>query len=147
MPEYVAYRHDWDPSNQDRAQGLPEKMPVRRVQADSAEETCRLAAQRVPMAAGQHLSVEPAGRWTPRSRTWAGGPRPWSSEGRGLTTRTRMVRTLVGWHGFGTPNPCGGARHGFGVPNPCHPKVLPALLHLLKSRGGAGRCSATATPR
>jgi hypothetical protein len=60
MNEYVVYRHGWDEVNQNPAQGVPEKMPVLRVEAASADEACRLAAQRVPVAPSQHLSAEPA---------------------------------------------------------------------------------------
>ena len=58
MKEYIVYRHGWDEVNQNPALGLPEKMAVYRVQADSPEEACRLAAQRVPLSAGQRLSAE-----------------------------------------------------------------------------------------
>lgn len=60
MREYVIYRHGWDAANQNPDQGLPAKMPVARIQADSAEEACRLAAQRVTLTSQQHLSAEPA---------------------------------------------------------------------------------------
>jgi hypothetical protein len=60
MREYVVYRHGWNDDNQSPAQGLPEKMPVARVAAGSAEEACRLAAPRVTLHANQHLSAEPA---------------------------------------------------------------------------------------
>jgi len=59
MKEYVIYRHGWD-ANQDPARGLPEKMAVLRVSAATAEEACRLAAQRLTLSANQHLSAEPA---------------------------------------------------------------------------------------
>jgi hypothetical protein len=60
MPEYVVYRHGWNPNNQDPAQGLPEKMPVARVQAESPEGACRIAAGQVTLAANQRLTAEPA---------------------------------------------------------------------------------------
>lgn len=60
MPEYVVYRHGSDAANQGREQGLPQKRPVARVEAGSPEEACRLAARDVTLAAGQHLSAEPA---------------------------------------------------------------------------------------
>jgi hypothetical protein len=60
MPEYVVYRHGWNEDNQSRGAGLPEKMPVARVQADSAAEACRLAAAQVTVHPDQHLSAEPA---------------------------------------------------------------------------------------
>jgi hypothetical protein len=58
--EYIVYRHGWNETNQRRADGLPERMPVLRVQADSPEEACRLAAQSVRVEPGQRLSAEPA---------------------------------------------------------------------------------------
>jgi hypothetical protein len=60
MKWYVVYRHGWNEANQNAEQGLPEKMPVARVQAESAEEACRLAGPEVTLAANQHLSAEPA---------------------------------------------------------------------------------------
>ena len=60
MPEYVVYRHGWNDANQSPGQGLPQKMAVARIEADSPEEACRLAARDVTLSAGQHLSAEPA---------------------------------------------------------------------------------------
>jgi hypothetical protein len=60
MREYVIYRHGWNEANQSPECGLPEKMAVARVQADSPEEACRLAAGQVTLAANQRLSAEPA---------------------------------------------------------------------------------------
>src|SRR5262245_32467015 len=60
MQQYVVYRHGWNEDNQSPGAGLPEKMPVARVQAHSAAEACRLAAARVTVLANQHLSAEPA---------------------------------------------------------------------------------------
>src|SRR5262249_42807863 len=60
MQQYVVYRHGWNEANQSRANGLPEKMPVARVDADSPEEACRIAARTVTVEANQHLSAEPA---------------------------------------------------------------------------------------
>ncbi len=60
MPEYVVYRHGWSEANQRAEDGLPEKMPVLRVQAISPAEACRLAEQQVALVAGQRLSAEPA---------------------------------------------------------------------------------------
>ncbi len=60
MIGYVVYRHGWHARNQDPAHGLPEKMAVARVQADSAEEACRLASARVTLHNNQHLTAEPA---------------------------------------------------------------------------------------
>ena len=60
MREYVIYRHGWSETNQCRELGLPEKMAVARLEADSPEEACRLAAAQVSLAENQHLSAEPA---------------------------------------------------------------------------------------
>ena len=60
MREYIVFRNGWDESNQSRSQGLPEKMAVLRVEADSAEEACRFAASHVSVTPRQHLSAEPA---------------------------------------------------------------------------------------
>jgi hypothetical protein len=60
MALYVVYRHGFNEANQSPERGLPEKMPVARVQADSPEEACRLAAREVTLADNQHLSAEPA---------------------------------------------------------------------------------------
>ena len=60
MSEWVVYRHGWNKSDQDPARGLPEKMAVARVEAADAAEACRVAAARVTVLGGQHLSAEPA---------------------------------------------------------------------------------------
>jgi hypothetical protein len=60
MPEYVVYRHGWNDVNQSRNAGLPEKMPVARIQAGSPEEACRLATAEVSVQDNQRLSAEPA---------------------------------------------------------------------------------------
>jgi hypothetical protein len=60
MKEYVIYRHGWNADNQDPRAGLPEKMPVARLEAASAEEACRLATPRVTLRTNQSLSAEPA---------------------------------------------------------------------------------------
>jgi hypothetical protein len=60
MQEYVVYRHGWNEDNQSQSAGLPEKMPVARLEANSPEEACRLAAAQVTVHANQHLSAEPA---------------------------------------------------------------------------------------
>jgi len=60
MHEYIVYRHGYNEENQDRERGLPEKMPVLRLEADRPEEACRKAAGRVSLFAGQWLSAEPA---------------------------------------------------------------------------------------
>jgi hypothetical protein len=60
MKEYVVYRHGWNAENQSRDAGLPEKMAVARVEANSPEQACRLAAPRVTLYGKQYLSAEPA---------------------------------------------------------------------------------------
>ena len=60
MTEFVVYRHGRDDANQSAAQGLPEKMAVARVTADTAEEACRIAQGRVTLAEHQCLTAEPA---------------------------------------------------------------------------------------
>jgi hypothetical protein len=60
MTRYVVYRHGWNEANQNQAHGLPEKMAVARVEADSPEEACRTAAPDVTLFANQCLSAEPA---------------------------------------------------------------------------------------
>jgi len=60
MKEYVVYRHGWNAENQSPEAGLPEKMPVARIEAKSPEEACRLARARVTLYENQHLSAEPA---------------------------------------------------------------------------------------
>jgi hypothetical protein len=60
MRMYIVYRHGFNPANQDPAQGLPEKMPVARILADSPEEACRLATRDVIVLDNQKLTAEPA---------------------------------------------------------------------------------------
>jgi hypothetical protein len=60
MRQYVIYRHGYNQENQSPERGLPIKMPVLRIQADSPEEACRLAQPQVTLEAGQHLAAEPA---------------------------------------------------------------------------------------
>ncbi len=60
MTEYIVYRNGWNDANQKPDHGLPYRMPVARVQADSADEACRLAASTVTLEGNQHLSAEPA---------------------------------------------------------------------------------------
>jgi hypothetical protein len=60
MKEYVVYRHGWNDDNQSAAQGLPEKMAVARIEADSPEDACRRAKARVILHENQHLTAEPA---------------------------------------------------------------------------------------
>jgi hypothetical protein len=61
MTEYIIYRHGWSAANQRAEDGLPEKMPVLRVEANSPAEACRLAEKQVTLVAGQRLTAEPAG--------------------------------------------------------------------------------------
>jgi hypothetical protein len=58
MPEYIVYREGWSDANQKPSQGLPYRMAVRRLFADSAEEACRLAAGRVSLVPGQRFTAE-----------------------------------------------------------------------------------------
>jgi hypothetical protein len=60
MKEYVVYRHGWNADNQSNDAGLPEKMAVARLEADSPEDACHLARARVTLHDNQHLSAEPA---------------------------------------------------------------------------------------
>ena len=60
MKLYVVYRHGWDRANQDAERGLPVKMPVLRIEADSPEDACRRAAAQVTLQPDQRLSAEPA---------------------------------------------------------------------------------------
>ena len=61
MSLYVVYRHGWNDANQKRADGMPDKMPVLRVDAASPEDACKVAARSVSVQPGQHLSAELAG--------------------------------------------------------------------------------------
>jgi hypothetical protein len=60
MREYVVYRHGWNEANQSPERGLPEKMPVARIQADNAEDACLRVKSQVTILDGQFLSAEPA---------------------------------------------------------------------------------------
>jgi hypothetical protein len=60
MRQFVVYRHGWHKANQDPERGLPEKMPVLRVEADSPEDAIRRARDQVTVFDNQHLSAEPA---------------------------------------------------------------------------------------
>lgn len=60
MHEYIVYRHGFHPVNQPAEHGLPEKMPVARIQAADPDEACRLAARRITLYDSQRLSAEPA---------------------------------------------------------------------------------------
>jgi hypothetical protein len=60
MTEYIVYREGWNEANQDPGRGLPEKMPVVRLYADSPEEACRMAARQVTLTGNQRLTAEPA---------------------------------------------------------------------------------------
>ena len=60
MSLYVVYRHGWNETNQRREDGVPEVMPVLRVNADTQEAACHLASRTVSIEPGQSLSAEPA---------------------------------------------------------------------------------------
>jgi hypothetical protein len=60
MKEYIVYRHGLAEATQSASQGLPEKMPVARIEAESEADACRLATQLVAVSPGQYLSAEPA---------------------------------------------------------------------------------------
>jgi hypothetical protein len=60
MKAYVVYRHGWNANNQSAAAGLPEKMPVARIEVKSPEEACRRALEQVTVYNNQPLSAEPA---------------------------------------------------------------------------------------
>jgi hypothetical protein len=60
MRGYVVYRHGWHKENQDPEHGLPEKMPVLRIEADSPEDAILRARESVTIFEGQYLSAEPA---------------------------------------------------------------------------------------
>lgn len=60
MKQYVIYRHGWNADNQSPQAGLPEKMAVARIDADSPEEACRQAMSQVTLQENQSLSAEPA---------------------------------------------------------------------------------------
>lgn len=55
---YVVYRHGWNAVNQDAALGLPEKMAVARVEANSREEACEMASRQITLQPNQYLSAE-----------------------------------------------------------------------------------------
>ena len=57
MQEYIIYREGWDENIQNPARGLPYRMPVLRIMANSPEEATRLAAQQVPLAPNQRLTA------------------------------------------------------------------------------------------
>lgn len=60
MQEYIVYRHGWNPENQSPDAGLPEKMPVARLEATNPEDACCRARQQVTIYPNQCLSAEPA---------------------------------------------------------------------------------------
>jgi hypothetical protein len=60
MQEYIVYRHGWNETNQSQKAGLPEKMPVARVEARSPEDACQRSLQQVTVLANQYLTAEPA---------------------------------------------------------------------------------------
>jgi hypothetical protein len=53
MKDFIIYRHGWNETNQSPSQGLPEKMAVLRLEAETPEEACHLAQRRVALQAGQ----------------------------------------------------------------------------------------------
>jgi hypothetical protein len=60
MANYVVYRRGWNDANQSRAKGMPEKMAVLRLDADSPEDACRQARSQITLFGDQTLSAEPA---------------------------------------------------------------------------------------
>jgi hypothetical protein len=60
MKEFVVYRHGWNADNQSPEAGLPEKMPVARIEAKDPDDACRQARGRVTLHDNQYLSAEPA---------------------------------------------------------------------------------------
>ncbi len=56
MKEYLVYREDANAA----APGQQDRRAVARVEADSPEEACRIAARGVTLAEGQRLTAEPA---------------------------------------------------------------------------------------
>ncbi len=60
MREFVVYRHGWNADNQSPQAGLPEKMPVARIEASDPDDACRRARTRVTLHDNQYLSAEPA---------------------------------------------------------------------------------------
>jgi hypothetical protein len=60
MREYVVYRHGWNAENQSPEAGLPEKMPVARIEANSPEDACQRSLERVTLHGNQYLSAERA---------------------------------------------------------------------------------------
>src|SRR5262249_8284125 len=60
VKEYVVYREGGSAAAQDPQQRRPDKRAVARVEADSPEEACRLAARDLTLDSGQYLSAEPA---------------------------------------------------------------------------------------
>ena len=60
MQGYVVYRHGWNENNQSQEAGLPEKMPVARIEAQSPEDACQRSLQEVTVYPNQYLTAEPA---------------------------------------------------------------------------------------
>jgi hypothetical protein len=58
MREYVVYRVGWNEVNQNPQKGLPAKMPVARILANSPEEAGQTVAPTVGLAANQRLTAE-----------------------------------------------------------------------------------------
>jgi hypothetical protein len=60
MQQYIVYRHGWNENNQRQGAGLPEKMPVARIGANSPEDACQRSLDQVTVHANQYLTAEPA---------------------------------------------------------------------------------------
>src|SRR5262245_34007170 len=60
MPEFIIYRHDRPGAGAEADRADPDKRPVARVQAKSAEDACRIASGQIALGADQHVSAEPA---------------------------------------------------------------------------------------
>jgi hypothetical protein len=57
---FVVFRHGYNTANNPSRDGGPEAVPVARVEADTAEEACRLASLRVTVYHNQYLYPRPA---------------------------------------------------------------------------------------
>ena len=60
MQEYIVYRHGWNETNQSQKAGLPEKMPVARIEAQNPEDACQRSLGQVTVCSNQYLTAEPA---------------------------------------------------------------------------------------
>jgi hypothetical protein len=63
MPEFVVYRHGWNKINQDPDKGLPEKMAVARIEAENADDACRLAKPQSGCPGAKSISHCRAGKY------------------------------------------------------------------------------------